>query len=69
MKMGTVALATVVALASTSMALAKHRHHHHKMHGMTTGMDSSGPSGPRMEAGGIDKSRPGGKGVSRKPAE
>jgi hypothetical protein len=60
-------LATVVALGSSSIALAKHhRHHHHKMmHGMSVG--SSGPSGPRMDGGGVDTSRPGGRGVSRKP--
>jgi hypothetical protein len=70
MKISTIALAAVFALSSSSMALAKHHRHHHKMHGMTTGMGSStGPSGPRMDGGGTDKSRPGGQGVSRKPAE
>jgi len=70
MKISTIALAAVFALSSSSIALAKHRHHHHHMHGMTTGMGSStGPSGPRMDGGGVDKSRPGGQGVSRKPAE
>jgi hypothetical protein len=70
MKIGTIALAAVFALSSSSMALAKHRHHHHhhKMAGTTTGM-GSGPSGPRMDGDGVDKSRPGGQGVSRKPAE
>jgi len=64
---GTIAVATVLALSSSSLAFAKHRHHHHhKMHGMTTGMGSSGPSGPRMDGGGVDKSRAGGQGVSRK---
>ena len=67
MKISTIALAAVFALSSSSIALAKHHHH---MHGMTTGMGSStGPSGPRMDGGGVDKSRPGGQGVSRKPAE
>jgi hypothetical protein len=57
------------ALSSSSIALAKHHHHHHH-HGMTMGMGSStGPSGPRMDGGGVDKSRVGGQGVSRKPAE
>ena len=65
---GTIALATVLALSSGTMAFAKHRHHHHHKHGMTTGIAPSGPSGPRMEGGGTDKSRPGGQGVSRKPA-
>lgn len=64
----TIALAAVLALSSNTLALAKHRHHH-KMHGMTTGMGSSGPSGPRTDGGGTDMSRPGGKGVSRKPPE
>jgi hypothetical protein len=69
MKISTIALAAIFALSTTSMALAKHHHHHHH-HGMTMGMGSStGPSGPRMDGGGIDKSRVGGQGVSRKPAE
>ena len=67
MKVTTIALAAVFALSTTSMALAKHRHHHHHKHGMSMG--SSGSSGPGMEAGAPDKSRPGGKGVSKKPAE
>jgi hypothetical protein len=33
----------------------------------TTGMTPSGPSGPRLDGGGRDESRPGGQGVSRKP--
>ena len=66
MKIGTIALAAVFALSSSSIALAKHHHHHH--HEMTMG-SSTGPSGPRMDGGGVDKSRPGGQGVSRKPAE
>ena len=65
MKVSTIALAAVVALSSSSVALAKHHHHHH---GMTMG-SSTGPSGPRMDGGGVDKSRVGGQGVSRKPAE
>jgi hypothetical protein len=32
----------------------------------TTGMAPAGPSGPRLDGGGIDESRPGGEGVSRK---
>jgi hypothetical protein len=66
MKVSTIALAAVVALSSSSVALAKHHHHHH--HGMTMG-SSTGPSGPSLDGGGVDKSRPGGQGVSRKPAE
>jgi len=70
MKIGTIALAAVFALSSSSIALAKHHHHHHHRHHheMTMG-SSTGPSGPRMDGGGVDKSRPGGQGVSRKPAE
>jgi hypothetical protein len=63
-KISTLVLAAVVALSSSSVAFAKH-HHHHK--GMMTVGSSSGPSGPRM--GGVDKSRPGGQGVSRKAGE
>jgi hypothetical protein len=37
--------------------------------GMGSGMGSSGQSGPRVDGGGSDKSRPGGQGVSRKPPE
>jgi hypothetical protein len=37
--------------------------------GMTIGMARSGPSGPSLDGGGVDKSRPGGQGVGRKPAE
>lgn len=65
---GTIAVATLLALSSNSGAFAKHRHHHHKTHGMTTGMAPSGSSGPRTDGGGTDKSRAGGQGVSRKPA-
>ena len=68
MKVSTIALAAVVALSSSSVALAKHHHHHHHHHGMTMG-SSTGPSGPSLDGGGVDKSRPGGQGVSRKPAE
>jgi hypothetical protein len=68
MKIGTIALAAVFALSSSSIALAKHHHHHRHHHEMTMG-SSTGPSGPRMDGGGVDKSRPGGQGVSRKPAE
>jgi hypothetical protein len=35
----------------------------------TTGMSPSAPSGPRTDGGGRDMSRPGGEGVSRKPAD
>jgi hypothetical protein len=35
----------------------------------TTGMSRPEPSGPRTDAGGPDASRPGGQGVSRKPAD
>jgi hypothetical protein len=66
MKISTLVLAAVVALSSSSVAFAKH-HHHHK--GMMTVGSSSGPSGPRMDGGGVDKSRPGGQGVSRKAGE
>ena len=38
------------------------------MHEMTMG-SSTGPSGPRMDGGGVDKSRPGGQGVSRKAGD
>jgi hypothetical protein len=68
MKISTIALAAVFAVSSSSIALAKHHHHHLHKHGMTMG-SSTGPSGPRMDGGGVDKSRPGGQGVSRKPAE
>jgi len=63
----TIAIATVLALWSTTAVFAKHRHHHHHKHGMTTGMGPSGPSGPGQDAGAPDKTRPGGKGVSNKP--
>jgi hypothetical protein len=66
--LGLIAIATVLALSSSSPAFAKHHRHHHAMHGMTVGM-SPGPSGPRLHAGGVDESRPGGRGVSRKPSE
>jgi hypothetical protein len=36
---------------------------------VTTGMSRQEPSGPRTDGGGTDASRPGGKGVSRKPAD
>jgi hypothetical protein len=63
------AIATVLAFSTTSLAFAKHRHHHHSKHGTTASMTQSGPSGPGQDAGATDKSRPGSKGVSRKPAE
>lgn len=66
MKIGTIAIAAVFALSSSSLALAKHRHHSHHRHGATTGMSQTGPSGPGVEPGATDKSRPGGKGVNTK---
>jgi hypothetical protein len=72
-----IATATVFALVS-SLAFApanaaSHKHHHHAkmMHrsGMTTGMARTGPAGPSLDGGGVDKSRPGGRGVGRKPSE
>jgi hypothetical protein len=62
------AIATAFAFSGSlavAPAQAKHRHHH--KHGMTMG--GSGPSGPSLDGGGVDKSRPGGKGVSRDPAK
>jgi hypothetical protein len=35
----------------------------------TTGMSRQGPSGPGLEPGARDKSRPGGEGVSDRPAD
>jgi hypothetical protein len=35
----------------------------------TTGMSQPNPSGPTTDGGGRDMSRPGGEGVSRKPAD
>ena len=64
---GTIAIATLLALSSSSLASAKHRHHHHKHHGMTMG--GSGPSGPGLEPGAPDKTRPAGKGVNAKPGD
>jgi hypothetical protein len=76
MRIRSLAIVTLFALASTAYASAtshKHRHHHtakiNATSGMTTGMARSGPSGPSLDGGGVDKSRPGGQGVSRKPAE
>jgi len=67
MKIGTIAIATLLVF-SASLALAtaqaKHRHHNHHKHGMSMG--STGPSGPSLDGGGVDKSRAGGQGVSRK---
>jgi hypothetical protein len=74
-KTRTVAIATLFVFASTAYVSATHKHRHHHMSkmngtsGMTTGMARSGPSGPSLDGGGVDKSRPGGQGVSRKPAE
>lgn len=61
------ALCSALALAPANAATNKHRHHA-KMHrpGTTIGMARTGPSGPRMDAGGVDRSRAGGQGVSRK---
>jgi len=60
-------LCSALALAPANAATNKHRHHAN-MHrsGMTIGMARTGPSGPRIDAGGVDKSRAGGQGVSRK---
>lgn len=75
MKIRTIVLATAFALASTAYANATttHKHHRHyvgKMHhGMTIGMARPGPSGPGLEPGARDASRPGGKGVSNKPGD
>jgi hypothetical protein len=63
---GVIAVAMVLALSWSSQAFAKHHHHHHH-HGMT--MSHTGPSGPGLEPGATDKSRPGGKGVSNKPGD
>lgn len=73
MRIKTITLATALALcgslafAPANAATNKHRHHAN-MHrsGTTIGMARTGPSGPRMDAGGVDKSRVGGQGVSRK---
>jgi hypothetical protein len=70
MKIRTIAFAAVVALSTGSTAFDRHYHHHHHIDGMTMGMESStGPSDPRMDGGGVDKSRPGGQGVSRKAGD
>lgn len=61
------AIVTILALSSSSLAFAKNRHHHHHKQSMTSGMAPSGPSGPGQDAGATDKSRPGSKGVSKKP--
>jgi hypothetical protein len=69
MKTKTIVLATAVALSgllALSPAQAKHYYHHHHHHHMTVGMGSGGPSGPSLDGGGVDKSRTGGRGVSRK---
>jgi hypothetical protein len=75
-KTRTIAIVTLVALASTAYANAasyKHRHHHTaKMNatsGVTTGMARSGPSGPGIEPGARDKSRTGGEGVNDRPSD
>ena len=72
MKIRTLAIVTLFALASTAYASAtshKHRHHHtaniNATAGMTTGMARSGPS---LVGGRRDESRPGGRGTSRKPS-
>ena len=75
MKIRTLAIVTLFALASTAYASAttSHKHHRHyvgKMHGGTTiGMARSGPSGPGLEPGRRDESRVGGKGVSNRPSD
>jgi hypothetical protein len=71
-KITTIAIATTFALTTTfalAPAQAKHRHHHHKMHGMSTVMAGKGPSGPGLEPGAPDKTRPAGKGVNARPAD
>jgi hypothetical protein len=69
MKIRTIAIATVLTF-STALAVApaqaKHYRHHH--HHLAMG-SSTGPSGPRLDGGGVDKSRVGGQGVSRKASE
>jgi len=65
----TIAFAAALALAGSlaiGPAQAKDHRHHHKHHGMTTG--GNGPSGPGLEPGAPDKTRPAGKGVNAKPA-
>jgi hypothetical protein len=71
MKIRTLAIVTLFALASTAYASTSHKHRHHhtaKINatpGMTTGMARSGPS---LYGGRRDESRPGGRGTSRKPS-
>lgn len=72
MKIKTIVLATAFALASTAYASANTTHKHHRHHvatkhgGVTTGMSRSGPG---LEPGARDESRPGGRGVSDKPGD
>ena len=75
MKISTIAIVTLFALASTAYASANttHKYHRHyvgtRHHGTTVGMARSGHSGPGLEPGARDASRPGGKGVSNKPGD
>ena len=63
MKMSTIAFATVFAISTLiALAPAQARHHHHKHHHIVR------PSGPGLEPGAPDASRPGGKGVSNRPS-
>jgi hypothetical protein len=79
MKVSTIVIATVFAVTSTvafaaskdsgaaapEHSVKKHSamHHHHRMHHMAS------RSGPGLEPGARDASRPGGKGVNNKPSE
>lgn len=67
----TIALAAAFAVAgSLAIAPAQAKHHrHHKHHSAAMAPESgkANPSGPGQDAGAPDKSRPGGKGVSKKP--
>lgn len=73
MKIRTLAIVTLFALASTAYASAtshKHRHHHTAKINATAGMTTgSAPSGPGLEPGRRDESRVGGKGVSNRPGD
>jgi hypothetical protein len=73
MKIRTLAIVTLFALASTAYASAtsyKHRHHHTAKINATAGMTTgSAPSGPGLEAGRRDESRVGGRGVSNRPGD
>ena len=65
-----IALAAAFAMASSlavAPAQAKHHRHHHHHHGIAMG--ATGPSGPGLEPGAPDKTRPAGKGVNARPAD